>query len=217
LVKSPHNFVGGEVLRAYITNTGRLLELLRPGVRGYCLRGSGGRTQARLIAVDEVFGPALIDTRLQEMAFASAVNNSLIPWLLGYRVVSRAPKALNSRFDYLLSNGSEEMIVELKSAVLRTGPGGELASYPDCVSLRGERHLRELRELGGSGRKVLVAFITTLHGVKGFTPYDKGDPKIRPLLKELIKAGGLVKALSIHYCPKDSTIRLGDTDLPVLL
>jgi len=208
----------GEVRRAYITNTGRLKELLVKGATAYCLTKASGRTDCWLIAIEEVGGPTLIDTRLQEEAFAKAVNSSLIPWLKSFKIASRNPRVGNSTFDYLLRDkGGEELIMELKSAVLRTGPHGEYASYPDCRSLRGERHLANLISLAKAGKRVGVTFITTLYSIKAFTPHDEGDPRIRPLLRKLRSAGGLVKALSIHYDPRGSAVLLGNTDVPVVL
>ncbi len=223
IIKRLNRFVvlvecSGRERRAYITNTGRLRELIVKGVTAYCIQKPAGRTDYWLIAVEEVKGPALIDTRLQEEAFAVAVNSSLIPWLRGFKVVSRNPRMGSSTFDYLLQNEEGEVLItELKSAVLRTGPRGEYASYPDCRSLRGERHLRDLIALADEGMRVAVVFVTTLHGIKAFIPYDEGDPEIRALLRKLREAGGLVKALSIHYDPRESTVTLGKAEVPVLL
>ncbi len=223
IIKRLNRFVvlvkcAGRERRAYITNTGRLKELLVRGATAYCIPKPVRRTDCRLIAVEEVKGPALIDTKLQEEAFAVAVNSSLIPWLKGFKIASRNPRISNSTFDYLLRNeDGKELIVELKSAVLRTGPHGEYASYPDCRSLRGERHLKDLTRLATTGKQVAVIFITTLHNVKAFTPHDKGDPKIRPLLHNLRKAGGLIKAIKIHYNPKRSEILLKNPDMDVIL
>ncbi len=223
IIKRLNRFVvlvkcAGREHRAYITNTGRLKELLVRGATAYCIPKPARRTTYWLIAVEEVKGPALIDTRLQEEAFAAAVNSSLIPWLKGFKIASRNPHISNSTFDYLLQDkDGKELIVELKSAVLRTGPHGEYASYPDCRSLRGERHLKDLTQLAAAGKQVAVIFITTLHNVKAFTPHDKGDPEIRPLLRNLRKAGGLIKAIKIHYNPKRSEILLKNPDINVIL
>jgi DNA-binding sugar fermentation-stimulating protein len=123
----------------------------------------------------------------------------------------------SSVFDYLLRGCEGELIVELKSAVLRAGPGGRYAAYPDCRSARGERHLRGLKDLALSGASVAVVFITTLYDVEAFTPYDEGDPLIRPLLRELLEAGGAVKAVSVRYFPEIGEILMWDPDLPTII
>ncbi len=152
----------GRMIKAYLTNTGRLEDLLRPGVKVYCIPRTSGKTEAWLVAVDEVRGPALLDTRIQERAFKEAVTHSLIPWLEGFEVVRRAPRVEDSVLNYLLERGGLKAFVEIKSAVPRTGPSGELAAYPDCRSLRGERHLRLLRKLAEKGFKAVAVFVTGL-------------------------------------------------------
>jgi len=208
---------GGKPVRAYLTNTGRLKDLLKPGAKAYCVSRLSRRTEAWLIAVDEVMGPALIDTRVQERCFEEAVKRSLLPWLRGFDRVFRAPRVGDSVLDFMLEGGGARAFVEVKSAVLRTGPSGEFASYPDCRSLRGERHLRLLRRLAEEGLTAVAVFVAGLAGVKAFTPYDEGDPAVRPLLRGLASAGGLVKAVELTYDPTSSTVTLANPDLPVLL
>ncbi len=205
----------GEEVRAYINNTGRLKELLIKGRLGYCIPSSGSKTDVRLVGVDAYGGGALIDTRLQEESFRAAVSKGVIPWLRGCGVVRRGPKLGSSVLDYLLKCPWGELYVELKSAVLR-GPGG-LAMYPDCRTLRGERHLKEITEAVKAGVRGAVIFIAGFPGAKGFTPYDEGDPSIRKLLKEAVKAGVKVKAIGMELLPQESTTYLYSPELPVSL
>ncbi len=73
---------GGEQVLAHNTNTGRLLDVLVPGRLGLCRPlEKPGKTRYRLFAVEYAGGFAVIDTRLQEEAFARAVELGLIPWL----------------------------------------------------------------------------------------------------------------------------------------
>lgn len=208
--------VEGVQKRAYINNTGRLLDILIPGRQGFCLRNhSPRRTEFRLFAVGDRGAGALIDTRMQEEAFAKLVNTSMIPWLSHCMIAGRAPKIGESRLDYVLRCGGREAFIELKSAVFR-GPN-DVAMYPDCPTLRGERHIRELIALAKKGIKGYVVFMAALPEVRAFTPYDAGDPKIRSLLKEAKASGVSVKAIAIHYEPEDSAIVLDNPDLPVML
>ncbi len=208
--------VDGVQKRAYINNTGRLLDILVPGRQGFCIRNHPQRrTEFRLIAVLDRGAGALIDTRIQEEVFAKLVNESMIPWLKGCVVARRAPKIGESRLDYILRCGGRDVFIELKSAVLR-GPD-DVAMYPDCPTSRGERHIGELIALAKKGLKGYVVFMAALPEVHAFTPYDAGDPKIRVLLREAKALGVGVKAIAIHYEPKDSVIVLDNPDLPVLL
>ena len=57
----------------------------------------------------------------------------------------------------------------MKSAVLRDG---EYASYPDCPSTRGQKHVKELIKLRKDGKRAMLVFICALSGVKKFRPCE---------------------------------------------
>lgn len=208
--------VGGARKRAYINNTGRLLDILAPRRLGYCLRMTPSRrTELRLFAVRDRGAAALIDTRMQEEAFAKLVNKSMIPWLRGCSLVARAPKVGKSRLDYALRCDGVDVLIEIKSAVLRGH--GEAAMYPDCPTPRGRRHIAELVSLARKGVMGYVVFIAALPEVRYFTPNDEGDPGIRSLLKAARASGVGVKAIAMHYEPENSIIVLDNADLTVVL
>jgi len=198
--------------RAYINNTGRLREYLVEGRTGYCHpRGRPGRTSHRLFAVEDAGAAALIDTQYQMRALEEAIGRGMIPWLEGCRVARRNPRLGSSVLDYLLDCPQGPLYVEVKSAALRSGG---YAAYPDCPTLRGRRHIRELIE--NRGRTALV-FIAAIPGAKGFTPYPRGDPVVAELIAEAARAGVTVKAVGLHYEPRGGSVVLYSPDLPVVL
>lgn len=199
--------------RAYINNTGRLLDLLVPGRRCYCLPKPSGSTGLRLIAVEEEGGAALVDTRFQMAAFERALELGKLPWAQ-CRVERRNPKLGSSTLDYLLECGGERVYAELKSAALRVGC---YAAYPDCPSLRGRRHIAELAEHARRGGKALIVFVAAIPGVCAFKPHEEGDPEIPKLLREAASTGVTVKSFSLHYEPSTSTVVLDNPEIPVIL
>lgn len=204
--------VNGELKKALITNTGRLEEFMVKGKRAFCIPKQGGKTDFVLIGFLEKDGKgAVIDTRTQARAFERAVELGLIRWLKGCRIKRREVKVGNSRLDYLLDCSGEEVWVEMKSAVLREK---DYAMYPDCPSLRGQKHIKELIQLRESGKRAMIVFIGALPGVKKFKPYVKGDPKIAELLKEAKKKGVEIRGISISLLPNGEVI-LENEDLVV--
>jgi len=203
---------GGARRRAYINNTGRLREYLVEGRTGYCHpHRRPGRTELRLFAVEDAGAAALIDTQYQMRALEVAVERGLIPWLRGCRVARRNPRLGSSVLDYLLDCPGGQLYVEVKSAALRSG---DYAAYPDCPTLRGRRHIRELIE--NRGRTALV-FIAAIPGAKAFTPYEQGDPLVAELIAEAAQAGVIVKAIGLYYDPRSGAVVLYSPDLPVVL
>jgi len=202
--------------RAHINNTGRLTELLVPGKTAYCLpRSNPGKTAFRLFAIPESGGAAIIDTQLQMRSFEAAIELRLIPWLPKYQIHRRNARLGASLIDYLLQgNGSPPLYLEVKSAVLRSSL---FASYPDCPSLRGQKHIKELTEWVRKGGRATILFMAALPNVFGFHPDRSADPELARLLESAHSAGVEVRAMSLHYSADMASIDLADPDLKVCL
>jgi sugar fermentation stimulation protein A len=216
---------GKESKLAHINNTGRLLELLVKGREVACLpwnawngktslrKTSYRRTSFRLFAVREEKGWALIDTQFQMRAFEKAVEDHRIAWLKGYRLVRRNPHLGDSVLDYLLGKeqGPAELFLETKSAVLREG---EVALYPDCPTMRGQRHVRALMEHAARGGQGAICFVAALPGITAFMPSVAGDPVVTALIMQSRSAGVDVRAVAMHF--DGNGILLDNPNLPVL-
>jgi len=209
--------INGKLEEAYNTNTGRLNDLLKKGNLGVCTKKDNGKLKLALRGVFVKDSVAIIDTMLQMKAFEAAVKKRAIRWLRNCAIKKRNPKIEDSVFDYLLICDKKEIYLEIKSAVLKHKGG--LAGYPDCPSIRGRRHIETLKNLSLKGVNAMIIFIAALPVVRGFSPYDKGDPEIRVLLKDAAKAGVIIKALNMFgvYEKNFLKIFLGNDDLPVLL
>ena len=206
-------FVGRRKSRAYLNNTGRLEEFLIRGRKGYCLPGSG-RLPYRLFAMEEGTHGSVVDTALQARAFEEALKRDSLPSLKGYRVRRRNLRTDGALLDYELVRNGKELVVELKSAVLRLG---EFASYPDCPTQRGRKQLEELIRLSGEGRKVALFFMTSLEGIRGILPNGRADPALYHLMLKARKAGVLMLGANILFQPESSSVILLQPDLPVFL
>ncbi len=205
------------IVKAHNTNTGRLLDIIYPGSVLYCVkRRTPGKTDYSIIG-SKVYGGSLINTRLQEMAFIKAVELKLIPWLKDCILSRTQPVVDDSKFDLELDCWGKPLFLEIKSAVLR-GSKGE-AMYPDCPTLRGRKHIRELSKLSANGYRTAIVFIVAFPGAVYFTPHDKGDPKIRKLLLNAVKQGVITKSIGVCLNVEDTKgkVRIYNTDLPVVL
>lgn len=219
-LKRLNRFVGlvninGEIKRALITNTGRLEEFMVPGRKVFCIPKSGGKTDFVLVAFEDLGGKgAIIDTRTQAKAFERALELGLISWLRNCRIKRKEIRVGKSRLDYLFECPSGEVYAEMKSAVLRGGDNGEYAMYPDCPSIRGRKHIRELIKLKEEGNGAMIFFIGALPGVKKFRPYEKGDAEITRLLREAREGGVEIRALCISMLQNGDVV-LENDDLEV--
>ena len=199
----------------HFNNTGRLEEFLIRGRKGFCMETkSPGKTDGRLFAIEERGWGALIDTQLQMKAFERMVGKGQIPWLKDCSIQKRNPRLGDSVLDYLLTCRNNAVFLEVKSAVLREG---EFAMYPDCPTIRGQRHVKELTEYSKNGGSAIIVFMAALPEVSAFKPYKKGDPLLERHLLEAHEQGVLIKAIGLFFNPSNNHIHLSNADLPVAL
>ena len=203
---------GVEIL-CHNTNTGRLHDYLVPGRVGLAIPINGRKLRYRVIGILDGDGYSLIDTYSQALVFEKLIEMDLIPWLKGYKIVARHPKILNSKLDYLLRKIDEEILVEVKSAVLRNG---DAASYPDCPTERGRRHIRDIIDLYKDGNRVMIVFLAALPNVVCFTPYRDGDPVIYDLIRRAYSLGVPVKSISF-FLDEDGYVVIYNLDLPLCI
>ena len=87
-----------------------------------------------------------------------------------------------SRFDFLLKEGGKEILLEVKSCTL---VGKRVAMFPDAVTERGTRHLKELAKLSEEGMKTVILFVIHWPFAKIFMPDYHTDLNFSLTLLEL--------------------------------
>lgn len=207
--------IAGNFFRAHINNTGRLHEILVRNRVGFCFKTPHTeKTDYRLFAVEEKNAGALIDTQFQMKAFEKAFQKTMVPWLKDCFFLRRNARLGDSLIDYLFECKGNSVYLEAKSAVLREG---NYAMYPDCPSLRGRRHVRELIEWTQKGGAAFVVFIAALPKVKAFKPNRTSDTELYDLLARAKNSGVGIKAISLYYNSVDSFLYLDDPELKVVI
>lgn len=149
----------GRTIRAFLPNPGRLHELLLPGSLVYVIEEPPSPTRKNrytAVAVEREGIPILLHTHRTNMVAETLINRGQIPGWPGARVLGREIRIGHSRFDLLVEHRKKEWLVEVKSCTLF---GERTAMFPDAITERGSRHLRELAELAQEGRRTAVIFI----------------------------------------------------------
>jgi sugar fermentation stimulation protein A len=97
-----------------------------------------------------------------------------------------------SRADLLLQGAAGRVFVEVKSVTLcRTKGRG---AFPDAVSERGRKHLRELQAVLADDTRALLFFCVFHSGIKAVSAAGDIDPAYRDTLEEALAAGVQVLA-----------------------
>jgi sugar fermentation stimulation protein A len=136
-----------------------------------------------------------------------AIDNGVIIELQGYDQASTEVRygQENSRVDLLLQGqGRPDCYVEVKSVTLGMDGGGGF--FPDAISQRGSKHLRELMMMLEQGHRAVLLFCVQHSGIKQVSPADHIDPLYGQTLREAIKKGVEVFAYGAHISAKEITL-----------
>jgi len=190
--------VKGRTAPAHLPNPGRLWELLLPG-REILLRrnaaDSGRSTPYTAMAVMRDGRPVLLHTQMTNDVAERLLRERRIPGLEDTQIVRREATFGNSRFDFLLRRGSEEIILEVKSCTLF---GREVAMFPDAITERGRRHLEHLAGLAAGGRACCVLWVVHTPTVRYFMPDYHTDLAFARAFLDL-RNRLFYRAVSIHW------------------
>ncbi len=181
----------GRAVEAHLPDPGRLRELLLPGCRVWVRRAQGrGRKTAFTLALVETGSGELVSvvTALANDLVAEAVCDSRIAELADWTVAAREYSWGRSRFDFLLARGdAQRMLVEVKSVTLVER---RRALFPDAVTARGARHVRELAEAcRADGPEAAVVFVVQRRGADEVTAAREIDPVFADALSAARHAG----------------------------
>jgi len=120
---------------------------------------------------------------------AEAIAAGTIPELAGYASHRREVKyGEASRIDLLLENeGRPPCYVEVKNVNLKRA--GTLAEFPDSVTTRGAKHLRELANMVAVGNRAVQLFIIQRSDCDAFDIARDIDPAYDAALHTALDAG----------------------------
>jgi len=136
-----------------------------------------------------------VNTMVPNRLVKAAILAGRIDRLTGYeRVRSEVAYGTNSRIDLLLENGSLRCFVEVKNCTLVTDGG---ASFPDAITTRGLKHLKELQAQVRSGDRSVMFYLIQRMDAGLFRPADHIDPAYGKELRRAIRNGVEVMAYDV--------------------
>lgn len=136
-----------------------------------------------------------VNTSLTNKIALEALQNKKIPELAHYQFFKPEVKIGQSRIDILAFNApednhklaTEKCFIEVKNVTLL----GEnnTALFPDAVSTRGQKHLKELIEIKKAGNDSAMLYVINREDAYSFSTANDIDPEYAKLLKVAEKAG----------------------------
>jgi len=131
-----------------------------------------------------------------------------LPELTGYSVLKSEVKygSEASRIDFLLqADDRRNCYIEVKSVTLAEQKYG---FFPDAVTLRGQKHLRELMGVAASGDRAVILFAVLHSAVEHFSPARHIDEQYARLLNDAQRQGVEILAYKAELSAKNMTLSL---------
>lgn len=206
----------GEIITAHCPNTGPMTGVCPMGGRVMVSQSDNPKRKLaytwELVEVHDNEPTWVgVNTALPNRVIQAALEAHIFEALGPYQTVKReVPYGEKSRIDFLLTTEDRPIYVEVKNA---TWAQERLCLFPDTVTTRGQKHLRELTALIPEARGVMLYFINR-GDCDRFSPGDSADPHYGQLLRDAIAAG--VDVLPYRFKPTPKGIQyLGEAQLEI--
>jgi len=193
----------GEVITVHCPNTGAMTGCAEPGARVW-LSTSDSKTRKypqtwELVETSQ--GMACIHSAKANQVVKEAFAARKISGFEGYpQLRSEVKYGENSRADLLLSGEEGQVYVEVKSVTLCREGGQGL--FPDAVSERGRKHLKELQGICDQYTRAVLLFCVFHEGISRVSTAGDIDPRYREAMVEALDGGVEVLAFSARVNPQ---------------
>lgn len=196
----------GSLVTAHTPNTGSMLQCAVPGQSVLLSKSANPKRKLawswELVLVNSHWVD--INTHRANRVVEEALRGDKIAGLQGYTVRPEFPFA-ESRIDFMLEGPREKVLLEVKNVTLCCQE--DVACFPDAVTLRGQKHLRDLMAAAQSGWRAVIFFLVQRREATAFTPADAIDAEYGRLLREAV-AGG-VEAMAYGTLAEPDQVRIG--------
>ncbi len=210
---SDHRLDDGSAVTAHVANPGAMTGLLADGAETWLSPAMNPKRKLPFGWEMVRVGAGLVGVNASRPngLVAGALAAGAIPALAGYgRIRREVPYGERSRVDFVLeAEGRPPCYVEVKNVHLRRGPH---AAFPDSVTARGTRHLRELAQAAAEGARAVMLYIVQREDCARFTLAADIDPTYAAAFAEARARG--VEALC-HACRLSTEGIAVDRALPI--
>ncbi|GAK09236.1 DNA/RNA nuclease SfsA [Geomicrobium sp. JCM 19038] len=191
-VERPNRFIimarrsNGEHVRVHLPDPGRLQGILEPGRELFLRFHDNPNRKTNWSAVlaerEDQRGFVALETTNANALAKLAIENHRIPSLEPWSIVRQEYTYGDSRWDFLLENGKEQALLEVKSVTYGIDGTGY---FPDAVTKRGTKHVQELHRIAKSTNyKSIVLFIAQRDDLSCIRPAEHIDSQFAKALTE---------------------------------
>ena len=199
----------GREVTAHCANPGSMIGLAEPGLKIWLEPNDDPKKKLKFgwRLVEHATGHFTgVDTSVPNRALRTALLAKSIPEVANYATVRPEVKyGEKSRVDFLLSDPElADLYLEVKSVTLMRQAG--VAEFPDSVTARGTKHLRELSQMVEKGHRAMLFYLVQRTDAQQVDLARDIDPTYARAFAEARAAGVEVLAYGTHITPEEITI-----------
>lgn len=192
----------GDTITAHCANPGSMMGLLPENAPVWLSPNTNPKAKLPYRwEMVEVEGTLVgINTAHPNRIVENAIADQKIAELRGYQSMRREVKyGVNSRIDLLLEDPGS-CYVEVKNVTLKRGSS---AQFPDGVTARGAKHLRELSEMVADGHRAVMVFLVQRSDCEYLSLAEDIDPAYAKAMADAKAAGVEVLAYWCTLSPQE--------------
>ena len=198
-----------KTITAHCPNTGSMMGLLKLGNSVWFTQSNDPKRKLKytlqMISINKKL--VGINTHLTNKIVLEALEKKKIKSLISFaNVKSEVKFSDNVRFDFLIFNNKEKCFLEVKNVTLVRQ--NNIAEFPDAITSRGTKHLRELINAKKIGYKSCLLYLIQREDCKSFKIAKDIDEEYKNTFDTALKSG--VKILCYDCILNNEEIRINN-------
>ena len=180
--------IGNNIVKAHCPNTGSMMGLLKKGNKVWLSKTDDPKRKLKytLQIIEDQNTKVGVNTHLTNKIVFDALNDSVIKKFKKSIEIKKEVKfGENTRFDFLINEGTKKSFIEVKNVTLSRRKG--VAEFPDAVTSRGLKHLKELIKAREKGYQVYLLYVIQREDCNKFEPAKDIDPEYCEFLEKVVK------------------------------
>ena len=199
----------GNTITAHCPNSGSMMGLLKKGnIVWFSENNNPKRKLKYTLEIIEVNKTLIgINTHLSNKIVLEALNQKKIKSLIKFDNIKAEEKFSDkTRFDFLISNDKEKCFLEVKNVTLARKK--KIAEFPDSITSRGTKHLKELVVAKKKGFKSYILYLIQREDCESFKIAKDIDQEYKIAFTKALKNG--VKVLCYDCKLNNEEIKLNN-------
>ena len=180
--------INRKIVTAHCPNTGSMQGLLKKGNTVWVTKSNNPKRKLKftLQIIKDGNSKVGVNTHLTNRIVLDALNKNIIKEFdKDVSIKSEVKFGKNTRFDFLLSTKNFKAFLEVKNVTLKRKPKN--AEFPDAITSRGTKHIKELLNAKKKGFKIYIIFIVQREDCDKFSIANDIDPEYSKTLSLAVK------------------------------